>query len=57
MTGNMNAHDEPTEDEWANMTMTELIARSSFGTPEAVALRARCPRWVVDEIMAGLRYD
>lgn len=45
--------DRPIEE----LSFDELIALSSFGTPEAVALRATCPRWVVDEIMARLRAD
>lgn len=35
-----------------NLTMRELIERSSFGTPEAVAIRAQTPRWVVVFILA-----
>jgi hypothetical protein len=32
-------------------TIEELIARSSLGTPEAVATRAQAPRKVVDEVL------
>lgn len=31
--------------------MAELIERSSFGTPEAVALRALTPAWVREMIL------
>lgn len=34
--------------------MSELIARSSFGTPAALRMRARTPRAVTEEILAGL---
>jgi len=36
------------------LSIRELIARSSLGTPEAVAIRRRTPAWVLEEILAGL---
>lgn len=37
-----------------HVDMSELIARSTLGTPEALALRAQTPRLVRIEILAGL---
>jgi hypothetical protein len=51
----MDDDTEPTEEEWAAMTFEELIERSSFGTPEAVAARKSAPREIIDELVAGLR--
>jgi hypothetical protein len=43
------------------LTMRELIERSSLGSPEAVAMCARTPRWVrdmlVERVMAALAAD
>jgi hypothetical protein len=39
---------DDTDDFIANLRA--LIARSSLGTPEAVALREQTPRWLVREI-------
>ena len=33
----------------------DLIERSSLGTPAAKAIRARTPRWMVDQILARTR--
>ena len=33
----------------------ELIERSSLGTPAAKAIRARCPLWLRDQVLARVR--
>jgi hypothetical protein len=37
------------------MDFRELIERSSLGTPAAKAIRARTPRWAVDQVVARHR--
>ena len=39
------------------LSMAELIERSSLGTPAAVALRRRTPPEVVAEILAGINAE
>lgn len=36
-------------------SIMELIERSSLGTPAAKAIRARCPLWLRDQVLARLR--
>lgn len=47
--------------DFEHLTMQELIERSSFGSPEAVALRALTPLWVriiiVNRVLAAMAED
>jgi hypothetical protein len=39
----------------AKLTIDDLIAQSSFGSPEALRMRAQCPPEIRDEILAKVR--